>query len=192
MYRILITSMATAAVLATACDRNEPASQTETTSAERTPDMVAPTPEPPMDTQATQAEPPKVETTAADEAKPKSTAKAKAKANRAMKTKPVEAKQATMPEPAPFADDDRALRGDDRSDIDMPLQPWDPPTITGTATITSTEIAPPAEPEGAPAQEGTGYVNRSTTLGSGDSGMYTGGQGTYGGRATWGTGSPSK
>jgi len=33
-----------------------------------------------------------------------------------------------------------------------------------------------------------GDRNTSTTLGDGTSGMYTGGMGTYGGKATWGTG----
>jgi ABC-type Fe3+-hydroxamate transport system substrate-binding protein len=33
--------------------------------------------------------------------------------------------------------------------------------------------------------------NTSTTLGDGSSGMYTGGKGSYGGQATWGTGGPN-
>jgi hypothetical protein len=36
------------------------------------------------------------------------------------------------------------------------------------------------------------YVNHSTVLGDGKSGTYTDGQGTYGGRATWGTGTPKQ
>ena len=61
----------------------------------------------------------------------------------------------------------------------------------GAATITQGE-APAEGGEAAPAAPaaaaGDGYRNTSTTLGDGTSGMYTGGQGTYGGRATWGTG----
>lgn len=52
------------------------------------------------------------------------------------------------------------------------------------------EETPRAEPPIEPTAAG-GAENHSTTLGDGKSGMYTGGQGTYGGRATWGTGGTS-
>lgn len=78
---------------------------------------------------------------------------------------------------------------------------------TSTTTITEVEIetvpprqlptqpletpaAPATPPHGMPlptAETGQPYINTSTTLGNGNSGEYTGGQGTYGGRATWGT-----
>jgi membrane protein involved in colicin uptake len=54
-----------------------------------------------------------------------------------------------------------------------------PSEPTSTTTITS---APAMSPE--PREE----PNQSTTLGNGQSGMYTGGAGTYGGTATWGSG----
>ncbi|MBX3227053.1 MAG: hypothetical protein KIT84_36045 [Labilithrix sp.] len=66
----------------------------------------------------------------------------------------------------------------------------------GVTTITQAEVVAPtppptATPAPAPAPTGDqGYVNRSTVLGNGQSGTYTDGQGTYGGRATWGTGVP--
>lgn len=67
--------------------------------------------------------------------------------------------------------------------IPTPMPPSPPPPAadeqTSTTTITS---APAMSPE--PKQE----VNQSTTLGNGQSGMYTGGAGSYGGTATWGTG----
>ena len=70
-----------------------------------------------------------------------------------------------------------------------PLEPWDPSSITSTTTITSYDHVPatPPPPEALPAPNDPKH-NASTTLGHGNSGMYTGGLGTYGGRATWGTG----
>jgi len=50
------------------------------------------------------------------------------------------------------------------------------PEPTSQTTITSAPM-----PEGPP-------PNTSTTLGDSTSGMYTGGNGTYGGKATWGSG----
>lgn len=78
------------------------------------------------------------------------------------------------------------------------------PTSTTTITEVEIETVPPRQapmqplepgaqgtpPGGMPLPTqvaGAPYVNQSTTLGNGNSGMYTGGQGTYGGRATWGT-----
>jgi hypothetical protein len=86
----------------------------------------------------------------------------------------------------------------ERAGLTHPAEP------TGQTTITEAEVprgraAPPEQqptaPEGAlpPVSEQPGgqpYVNHSTVLGDGTSGTYTDGQGTYGGRATWGTGTP--
>lgn len=76
---------------------------------------------------------------------------------------------------------------------------------TGKTTVTGAEVprGRPAQPEQAPPQGAMPpppqpgaaeqpYVNHSTVLGDGKSGMYTDGQGTYGGRATWGTGTPRR
>lgn len=64
-------------------------------------------------------------------------------------------------------------------------KPATPPPVSeeyvGKTTVTAAPITPTPAPE----------VNTSTTLGDGTSGMYTGGQGTYGGKATWGTGAGS-
>lgn len=74
----------------------------------------------------------------------------------------------------------------------------------GQTTITKGEVQkPPRPPEERPSQAlppppsaqpagAEPYVNHSTVLGDGKSGMYTDGQGTYGGRATWGTGTPRR
>ncbi|HVH44198.1 MAG TPA: hypothetical protein VM925_17725 [Labilithrix sp.] len=89
-----------------------------------------------------------------------------------------------------------------------PAKPEEEEEIVGTTTITAVEIetvppkgtpTPPSEtpdtratpPGGMPLPSDAAkepYVNHSTVLGDGTSGMYTDGQGTYGGRATWGTG----
>lgn len=58
---------------------------------------------------------------------------------------------------------------------------------TSTTTTTGAEM-PTATPAPAPAPE----RNTSTPLGDSSSGTYTGGQGTYGGKATWGTGGAQK
>lgn len=53
----------------------------------------------------------------------------------------------------------------------------------------------PANPNGVPANPEAAKkdpTNTSTTLGNGKSGESTGGKGTYGGKATWGTGTPNK
>jgi len=60
-----------------------------------------------------------------------------------------------------------------------------PPTTLPTPPGAEQPGAMPAVPGEAGAEP---YVNRSTVLGDGTSGSYTDGQGTYGGRATWGTG----
>lgn len=56
---------------------------------------------------------------------------------------------------------------------------------TGTTTTTGAEM-PSSNPAPAPER------NTSTPLGDSSSGTYTGGQGTYGGKATWGTGGAQK
>ena len=80
---------------------------------------------------------------------------------------------------------------DPRSDPEGVRDPWDAPPIVGTTTVTAGELEPASEDAGAqpeqPAQPQE-QKNTSTVLGDGSSGMYTGGEGTYGGRATWGTG----
>lgn len=155
--------------------------ETQTTSAEETTAQpAAPTAPAPV------AEPPPKQEQAAGEQEQQKAKSAKKPATAKKKT----ATSATTP---------RDTRGEPEGARD----PWDQPPIVGTTTVTGAELGPEGEQEGAAAEQPAepeqakegGYVNHSTTLGDGTSGMYTGGEGTYGGRATWGTGggaAPSK
>lgn len=181
-WRWAVLTVAVAA--AAACGRSdEPASETTTTSAsdEGAGDRAG--------AEAMNVAPPPAETSEAEEAPPKETAekKPKAKAKQAAAVKAASVKKAAAVEP------------------EEPRDPWDAPSIVSitAAELTTTPAEAPATPtetpRGAeapqPAQrmEGAaGHVNQSTTLGNGNSGMYTGGQGTYGGRATWGTGAGAR
>ena len=69
------------------------------------------------------------------------------------------------------------------AEVEVP--PTTLPTPPGAEQPTTPPGAMPPVPGAAGAEP---YVNRSTVLGDGTSGSYTDGQGTYGGRATWGTG----
>lgn len=103
-----------------------------------------------------------------DEAQRAAKAKARAAEQRA-------AKEKKEKESAPSTEQDEVVIGETRitSADDVP------PTALPTPPVAEEPAAPSgAEP----------YVNHSTVFGDGTSGMYTDGQGTYGGRATWGTG----
>jgi hypothetical protein len=60
-------------------------------------------------------------------------------------------------------------------------------TITDAPVPASGDASAPA-PASAPGEAAGSESNDSTTLGTGKSGTYTDGKGTYGGKATWGTG----
>jgi hypothetical protein len=202
----MMTGLALALVVA--CDRREePASQTQTTSGDMNSEERFVPPPLPMntgDTSATKDESTAMQedTTAAkdepaakDERAAKTTAENKPAKKKAITAKKTVTKASPEPEKAALHE---AIEDAVEETPEADSTTAGPP-IVGTATITSVYITPmdatggegqPAA-ETPPANEGqpsSGYVNRSTPLGNGDSGMYTGGQGTYGGRATWGTG----
>lgn len=101
--------------------------------------------------------------------------------SKAAKEKAAKAAKAKGAEEAKRAEAEKARQAQEAQ-----AKPAAPPTVreeefVGEATITAAPVTPAPAPE----------VNTSTTLGDGTSGMYTGGQGTYGGKATWGTGAGS-
>ncbi|MBX3223419.1 MAG: hypothetical protein KF795_23100 [Labilithrix sp.] len=68
---------------------------------------------------------------------------------------------------------------------------WPAVPIDRKGTSVNGEPATPTGERNAAPTMPKGERNTSTTLGDGTSGMYTGGKGTYGGKATHGTGTPT-
>lgn len=157
----------------------------------------APEPEPPANDAKTEA---KAEAKAegkramnASAPKAKTAKRATSAASAAQREEPQAKAETSSPSSATSTDESMDARGGSDA-VETPV---------GTATITSVVIVPLADATEKPAEGASGseaprgagaegYVNHSTTLGTGQSGMYTGGQGTYGGRATWGTGAGSR
>lgn len=176
----------------------------------------APAPAAPIDnSQAAQASPPAADTSyvgdvdkkaeadkqaalEAEKAKQADTEKATQtdteKAKQATKTTAANAKKTTAKKTHAVKDD--AKDESTRSDLnDTSRDTAGTTTITSGAVESSSKAEEPKTPQAseqvAPA-EPQKEENNSTVLGTGKSGMYTDGQGTYGGKATWGTGVPKK
>jgi hypothetical protein len=162
-----------------ACGRhdNEQVSETKTTGAPIEP--------------APQAQPEAAPTTLEQPAQPKPPAqpkaeKAPAQEEHAVKPARKKAKPTVTHETGTTLDDEKTMGEPSSSDESKAKSSTQTPTTP--QPVEPRTMTPPEPAPGTQAPEPPPYVNHSTVLGDGRSGTYTDGQGTYGGRSTWGTG----